>query len=381
MANIPIQFYSGTNSATGIWTYNAFAGSLATTTGQISADLLDDTNTSTGYTLDIITAFTGASGSSGNATSGTGNFPESSLDDYWYFNTSPTLRIGGLTNGDSYTIECIGHIGNQATRDTDFTIGGTTERYDASGTSTPNAAVSISGTVSGTTLDIDVALVSTFGYVNGLYVTITAGGPTIDTEPAETRATEQGSFVISGPATAPTTGNTTIKLVDGSGPSATIDSVTGSDPYTINYTFPKTTNKQFNSTGYVHYITIDAESVSSSTIPYLPETNWDFVDVGTPDTGTEIYTQYGGSTFVTGDQCVWDTVSDPDGSTVTIDDTLNWDINPSPTSAQTVGLYRIAANDTKDSDDTLSFQAAGETSAVVDSVVKPVLTSLLKDII
>lgn len=378
MATIPIQFYTTVNSASAPWTYNAFAGSLATTTGQISSDLKDDTNTSTGYTLDIITAFTGASGGASTATSGVGNFPEEVLDVYWYTNGTSTLRLGNLTNGDTYTIECAGHQGAHAARDTDFTIGGTTERYDNSGTATPNSAVSIAGTVSGTTLDIDVDLVSVFGYVNGLYVTITAGGPTIDTEPTETRATEQGSFVISGPATAPTTGNTTIKLVDGSGPSATIDSVTGSDPYTINYTFPKTTNKQFNSTGYVHYITIDAESVSSSTIPYLPETNWDFVDVGTPDTGTEIYTQYAGSTFVTGDQCVWDTVSDPDGSTVTIDDTLNWDINPAPTSTQTVGLYRIAANDTKDSDDTLSFQAGIQ--RIMKDVLKSPISSVIKDV-
>ena len=177
---------------------------------------------------------------------------------------------------------------------------------------------------------------------------------TIDTTPIETRATVQASFVVSGPATAPTTGNTTIALEAG-GPSVAPDSVTGSDPYTINYTFPKTTNKLFSNTGYVHRITIDAETVDSTPIVYLPETNWDFVTIGTPDTGTDIYTDYNGGTWATGDQCVYDAISDPSSSSVTIDATLNWDINPAPLLDQTLGIYRISSAGTKDSDDTINF--------------------------
>ena len=184
-----------------------------------------------------------------------------------------------------------------------------------------------------------------------------ASGLAITLEPTETRATVQGSFTVSNPATAPTTGNTTIALEAG-GPSVAPDSVTGSDPYTINYTFPKTTNKLFSNTGYVHRITIDAESVDSTPIVYLPETNWNFVTVGTPDTGTDIYTEYAGGTWATNDQCVYDTVTDPSGSTATIYDTLNYNIIPAPTSDQTIDIYRIAANGTKDVDDTITFDVA-----------------------
>ena len=177
----------------------------------------------------------------------------------------------------------------------------------------------------------------------------------IDSSPSETRATVQASFTVSNPATVPTTLNTTIALEAG-GPSVAPDSVTGSDPYTINYTFPKTTNKLFSNTGYVHRITIDAETVDSSAIPYLPETNWAFVTIGTPDTGTDIYTEYAGGTWSTNDQCVYDTVTDPGGNVVTIDNTLNWNIIPAPITTQTVSVYRIAADNTKDIDDTINFE-------------------------
>lgn len=205
-------------------------------------------------------------------------------------------------------------------------------------------------TISGTSSINDSTYSSHIAFVEG---TATLG---IASEPSETRVTEQGSFTVTNPATAPTTGNTSIKLVNGSGPAATIDSVTGSDPYVINYTFPKATNKLFNAAGYVHHIDIDGETVDSSIIPFLPQTDWDFVVLGTVDTGTDIYTEYAGGTWVTNDQAVWDTVADPSGNTVTIDDTLNWDINPAPTIDQTVGIYRIAANETKDVDDTITFE-------------------------
>ena len=184
----------------------------------------------------------------------------------------------------------------------------------------------------------------------------------IDSSPSETRATVQASFTVSNPATVPTTLNTTIALEAG-GPSVAPDSVTGSDPYTINYTFPKTTNKLFSNTGYVHRITIDAETVDSTPIVYLPETNWNFVTVGTPDTGTDIYTEYAGGTWATGDQVVWDTITDPSGNSVTIDDTLNWNITPAPSADQSVGVYRISSAGTKDSDDTVYFSVfAGVTA-------------------
>lgn len=175
MSIMSINFYTVTNTALAPWTYNAFSQSQLGA-GTLSSDLLDDDNVSTGYTLSVINAFTAASGGVSTAGAGVGSFPNEVLDTYWYTGAaeSPSkIRIGNLTDGDNYTIEAIGHQGTTADRDTDFTVNGTTSRYDNSGTATPNSTISFSGTVSGTTLDIDMALVSVFGYVNGYKITIT----------------------------------------------------------------------------------------------------------------------------------------------------------------------------------------------------------------
>jgi hypothetical protein len=181
MATIELNFYATSDTATGGFAYNSFAGALATAVAQISSDLKDTTNVSTGYTLDIVAPFTGATGSTTNATSGVVNFPDNVLDYYWYAGSTATLRIGGLTNGDSYTVECIGHQSTQPTRDTDFTVGGATTRYDNAGVATPNEAISFTGTVSGTTLDIDAAVVASFAYLNALRITITSSGVSVPT--------------------------------------------------------------------------------------------------------------------------------------------------------------------------------------------------------
>lgn len=129
--------------------------------------------------------------------------------------------------------------------------------------------------------------------------------------------------------------------------------------FPLNITVAKNASASF---GYVAIIEVEIspissiETATSSAVPFLPETNWDYVTLGTPDTGTDIYLEYAGGTWATSDQAVWDTVSDPSSATVTIDDTLNWDIIPAPSISQTVGIYRISAAGTKDVDDTISFQ-------------------------
>jgi len=181
MTTIYINLGSTGSNVVPPWDDNNFGTTASTTVGVISSDLLDDTSSSTGIGFENITAFNGASGSIGAATVDSGGWPHQTFDFFWYFNgTGGTQRLTGLTNGDTYVIEAAGHQSNAA-RDTNFTIGGTTTLYDSSGTTTPNPPISFSGTISGTTLDIDPALVSTFGYVNGFKIIITAAasGPTV----------------------------------------------------------------------------------------------------------------------------------------------------------------------------------------------------------
>ena len=179
MTVIYIQYSNnGGEGSIAPWSYNLIYPAV-TTAGTIKANLKDDSNVDTGISLTAINGVTAGAASLSWATSGAGGWPEEVFDGAWYSSGSETHRLGNLNNGDSYVIEVAGHI-NAASRDTDFTVGGVTTRYDASGTGTPNAPISFSGTISGTTLDIDMAVVNSFLYISGLNITITpaASGPT-----------------------------------------------------------------------------------------------------------------------------------------------------------------------------------------------------------
>jgi len=226
MTKIYVNLYTTTNTAPSPWTNNAY-GSGSVGVGVLTADLLDDTSSSTGVGLEVTNAFTGAAGSTGIATADN-VWPKEVFDVAWYTDgTDGTLRLTGLTNGDSYTVELAGHTSNSS-RDTNFTVGATTTLYDSAGTGVPNAPISFSGTVSGTTLDLTAELVSVFGYANGFTVELTgAAGPTL-TGPA---STTEGSATVAAGTDLDTV--TTFSLISGTFSIAqTIDSATAT---TLNY--------------------------------------------------------------------------------------------------------------------------------------------------
>jgi len=171
---------TGTDSPTipAPWSYNNYIATKGTSIQQVSADLKDENNAPTGLTLDTVNVFTGAIGSTGNASTGAGGWPVEVFRYSWYIGSaqSPSrLRIGGLTNGDTYRIEIAGHQGTQPTRETTFTVGAESGTYDNSGTATPNAPLILEGVVSGTDLDIDCQVVDTFSYLTGFKIEINAG--------------------------------------------------------------------------------------------------------------------------------------------------------------------------------------------------------------
>jgi hypothetical protein len=248
VATIPVQFYDTSNTASGIWTYNAFSEPQGQSVAQLSADLKDDTNTATGVTLDVITAFTAGAGSASWAGAGAGVFTEEVLEFAWYTSVSSKLRLGGLNIGDTYSLDIVGNLSAGSTRHTDFTVDGVTERYTNSATATPTAPVNFTGTFSGTTLDIDLGVVDSFAYINGFSLTITpaATGLTIDSTDASMQRNTDFQVVCSTPSTAPTTLNTTLT---NDTTILTPSSVTGSDPYTL--TFPVgDMDKQVDAVGY-----------------------------------------------------------------------------------------------------------------------------------
>lgn len=192
-----------------------------------------------------------------------------------------------------------------------------------------------------------------------------AGGLTLDSTPTDVNNQTQESSVVSTPATAPTTGNTEVKFDDDLGPAATVDSVTGTDPYTLNYTFPRTTAKLFSTTGYPLYHEVDAENVTSSgNVPYLPVTGQDFVDLPSPvNTAGTLGEIYAGSPAGTGDQWVHDTQLTGDATVgLDVDAQGYWILDGAPSVTSTASFYRIDSTGTVDVVDTITFEVSSSNS-------------------
>jgi len=187
-------------------------------------------------------------------------------------------------------------------------------------------------------------------------------GLTINTSPSNITRGSTGSFTISNPATAPTTGNTTLVSA---GDSLTVDSVTGSDPYTINFTCPSNLSKQHDATGYAWTITVDAENVVSGNVPLLEPAGWDYVAVVDPVTteGSFFY-NYTGDAPVTGQQLVYETHANLES--VGADGEWIW--SSLPASDVTIEAYVINADGT-----------IGGTGSVVYVFSNPAITIDLAD--
>lgn len=243
-----------------------------------------------------------------------------------------------------------------------------------------------------------------------LVIVWTSGSFNIDTPPTDMIADTAFDTVISGPATVPTVGNTQIKLTDDSGPAATVNSVTGSDPYTINATFTSTTAAQFGI--YNLYVEVDAQDNTAPAIPYSPPAGKTDTDLISPiarplwvsgsaiPAGSDwyhdsyIYTHaaglgsstippadgvdgwaylvpgdatnslassildgYTGDTPVTGDQSVSDilTTPAPNSETITVNVDGTYSISPFPLSSATADVYIIQTDGTIGSERTVTF--------------------------
>jgi len=198
----------------------------------------------------------------------------------------------------------------------------------------------------------------------------TTTGLTLDSTPTDINSQTQESSVVSNPATAPTTGNTEVKFDDDLGSAATIDSVTGSDPYTLNYTFPRATAKLFSATGYPVYHEVDAEDVTSGNVPYLPVAGQTYTDLSSPvNTAGTLGETYSGSPAATGDQWVYDTNLTGDASiTLTVDAQGYWILSGTPSAPSTASFYRIDSTGTVDVEDTIAFNTGPAVEAPIGTI-------------
>ena len=173
---IYINFGSGSNTAPAPWDTNYFTTADATATGVLKEHLLDSTGNSTLIGFERVSAFDNAGGDGGGATVGSGDWNEAVFDYFHYFDAfdaMPKDRLIGLSEGQTYTIEFAGHTAGGTDRVTDVTIDDVTQTYTPSGTTTPNAPITFTGTVTGSFLEIDYAMSVTYGYLSGLKITIT----------------------------------------------------------------------------------------------------------------------------------------------------------------------------------------------------------------
>ena len=152
-----------------------------TVTGVLSSDLLDDTDTSTGVSLTLNTAFTAALYSSNISSSVIWGWEEEVWDTFWYSNVNgPKLSFGGLTPGDSFTLYIAGatrSAGRNTTYDATNSDGPIT--YFASTTATPTEPVLLTGVVpAGGVVDISMTLASVYLYLTGFVLTVTPAAAT-----------------------------------------------------------------------------------------------------------------------------------------------------------------------------------------------------------
>ncbi|PHS60762.1 MAG: hypothetical protein COB12_12685 [Flavobacterium sp.] len=199
-----------------------------------------------------------------------------------------------------------------------------------------------------------------------VFYTAAASGLTLDSAPVTIAKAETGvQFVVSTPATVPTSGNTT---VINSGDALTVTSVTGSDPYTINCTVPIDITKQAGdpipgvTRDYAWTITVDAENVVSSSIPLTVQSGWTNIVLASPLTTVGyMLNGFTGDTPVTSDTMEFEAAADLSPG---LDSEWIWDV--APTVTQVVARRVIQIDGT--------VGATANVTFIVSDAVAPILT-------
>lgn len=194
----------------------------------------------------------------------------------------------------------------------------------------------------------------------------TGNNLTLDSSPNSVRNQTQHQAQVSDPADVPQVITTEVRIGGISGPKATVDSISGSDPYTIDFTCPRTLAQKFSNTGYVITYILNAETVESAATPYLPVVGQTFKDLVNPvNVAGTLGHNYAGSPAANGDQWVFDTNLTGDPSIVlNVDEEGYWILSSTPSVTSTANYYRIAADGTVDVVDTITFEVSGTNTAV-----------------
>jgi hypothetical protein len=389
MTIISACFTSNSTGQATPFSYNVFNDTQNNAIAQISSDLIDNTNASTGVTLDVTTVFPSTGFFGGGATADAGDFPEYVLGGHWRTGngTSSQLTIGNLPVGASYTLQLIGHQ-NDPDRDVLFTVEGSSQEYLVGAVSAPTTALSFSGTVdSAGELVIDVQKTATgefYGYINGFILEYTAGptGLAVDSTDATMQRNTNFQVVCSTPTTTPTTGNTT--LTNGND-TLVPSSVTGADPYTLTFPVGDLT-KQVDATGYDWTLTVDLETATTGNIPLAIQAGYTKVDLVDPvTTNASLLFGVTGDTPITGDDLEYDVTSTLDsGVTLGVAATGVWTVTEAVSGDWvtdiTVSRRVVQANGTIGTEAVVTLSAAtGLTS--LTSIVTPMVSNIVSNMV
>lgn len=281
------------------------------TSGLKISDLLDDAGASTGYTFSQTGSFIGNASTSFATSSPDANWPVDVFRAVFYKGVADQgtvgFTIGGLTSGDSYSIECAGNGFISDARDTSFFITGGTPSpgvYDNSSVVDPVAQpVTISGTVPASgNLDITMTTAENFLIVNGFRLTVSAAGSlSISAADDITSDGQTATFTLSGNTNPPV--SATLNGTD----VGTLTLVSGS---TYSYTAPLIADD----TTADLVVSVDSTTVSA-VISYANSYPYELVTHGTPDSNSIFFD----TAFATNGPVEWGVVTDYDSAVVVVD--------------------------------------------------------------
>lgn len=222
--------------------------------------------------------------------------------------------------------------------------------------------------------------------VNGgvrAFVQSTTASLTIVSTDATMQRNTDFEVVCSTPATAPTTGNTT--LTNGSD-TLTPSSVTGSDPYTLTFPVGDLT-KQVDATGYDWTLTVGAETATTGNIPLVIQSGYTKVDLTSPvTTNGSLLFGYSGDVPVTGDDLEYDVTSTLDsGVSFSVATDGVWTVTEaSPgdwVTDITVDRRVVQADGTIGTTDTLTLSASTGSGGIVTAVVSPMVSNMISNMV
>ena len=165
---------------------------------------------------------------------------------------------------------------------------------------------------------------------------------TLDSEPASIKRGTSVNFEVSGAPTTPTVSNTSIAHGGDSLVTTNVHDL-GSGSYLIVARCPSTITKLHDATGYAWTITINTENTDTSTLPFLPEPGWDFVNLSSPTTTDSLLTGYTATTAATNDQLVFTKGNYPEGHLLSVNADSTFSLSGTATIDSIINRYVISS--------------------------------------